>query len=157
MDERCVRLIGSRIGRNSTIRQRLTYLNETATADAKRPLVRRGFLLSLLGLSCVIAAVLWWASSTVRGGHIGNSPDGRFSLSVWGPLEPGLGDTYMVQLIESESNLRLQTLSITVADNEYGPTIRGQAEIIWSDDGSSVTLWIASTPKLVLYLPAAEQ
>lgn len=132
-------------------------MKEASTAETRRPLVRRGFLISLLGLFCFIGVVLWRINSTAQGGHIGTSPDGRYSLSVWGPLEPGLGDTCTVELTQPETGYRIQTLAVTVADDEWGPTIRGQTEIIWADDGTSVTVLISSVPWLTLYLPEDER
>lgn len=74
-----------------------------------------GFLSALLlGLVWI-----WYSFAYFRGGHIENSPSGRYSLSIDGPLNSSsFGGTYEIELRDTRTERVLRTYTIQLDPNE---------------------------------------
>lgn len=87
---------------------------------------------NLFAAGIVSAAVMWlvfWVLSIthVHGGHIEDSPTGKYTLMILAPLKETVAGTYIVTLRSKATGNTLRSVTIKLNPNEKTRPVRGQA------------------------------
>ncbi len=96
-------------------------------------------------LTAVVICLAWWLFSNWRfqGGHVEDSPSGRYTLWVMGPMEPEAGGTYVLTLSEKTTGKLLRTNAVRFNSGEMTKSIRGLPVLIqWDATETTVDVTI---------------
>lgn len=82
----------------------------------------------------VLGAAVWaYFNWSLQGGHIDDSPSGRYTVNILSPMEPAAGGTYVVWLRDKTSSEILRTTSVKLNASESTLPLRGeQVSIQWN-------------------------
>lgn len=78
-------------------------------------------------LTAALLWLAWWMFVTFRfqGGHIEDSPSGKYSLMVFAPMKETVGGTYTVTLKDKATGNTLRTATVKLNANEKTRSLRG--------------------------------
>jgi hypothetical protein len=65
------------------------------------------------------------ANFNFQGGHIEDSPSGRYCLMIFAPMDETAGGTYDVTLKDKSTGHTLRSATITLGSNEKTRSLRG--------------------------------
>ncbi|MBD3676223.1 MAG: hypothetical protein HUJ26_22155 [Planctomycetaceae bacterium] len=100
---------------------------------------RNSFLTGFL-----VACLLWISGLIITdfhflGGRVGDSPSGKYHLSITAPLEETTGGTYEIELINNATGQTLRSMSIQLSTEEKTISLRGQpVSFEWDEEETSV-------------------
>ena len=60
-----------------------------------------------------------------HGGHIEDSPSGKYSLSIWAPMDPAVAGTYSIMLRENKTGRTLRSATVKLNSKEKTKSLRG--------------------------------
>ncbi len=86
---------------------------------------RKSFLAGVA--SAALVCCFWWlfTSSPFQGGHIEDSPSGKFSLAIFGPINERNAGTYRITIRDSATGVTLRTYFIKLGSGEMTKSLRG--------------------------------
>ncbi|MEO8269304.1 MAG: hypothetical protein ABI557_06260 [Aureliella sp.] len=86
---------------------------------------RRSFVAGVA--SAVPVCCLGWLyfNASFQGGHIEDSPSGKYTLAIFGPMNERNGGTYRIIIRDTTTGVTLRTYSITLSFEEMTKSLRG--------------------------------
>lgn len=113
-----------------------------------------GFRIFLICLLIVVALIWYAATFGGEGGQVADSPDGRYTISVFTRLAPKPGDWYKVELIDRSSGAVLRRLEFNLSSAETPQPLRGGPRVIrWGPNSDFADIEITPKPCMRVYVP----
>ncbi len=90
-------------------------------------------------LTAVVLGLAWWlfVNLYAQGGHIEDSPSGKYCLMIFAPMDDTVGGTYTVTLTDRLTGNTLRTATVKLNSNEETKSLRGlPVSMIWDPSES---------------------
>jgi hypothetical protein len=111
----------------------------------------------LFGFFCALALVgiVWTVlNSASIGGQYADSPDGKYTVSVYDSRRLVLPDQYVITIEDRATGTVVRRVTIDVPDGEDTKSMRDEANVIqWSPNSGSAVVAIGKEPLLRVFVP----
>jgi hypothetical protein len=110
-------------------------------------------------LTAAVLGLAWWLFASYHGvgGHIEDSPSGRYSLMIMAPMKPTLGGTYVITLRNKATGRTLRSATVKLSSEEETKALRGlPVSMNWDSSESYVDMDIAGDFLIRMSVPASE-
>ena len=90
-------------------------------------------------LTAVVLGLAWWlfVNLHAQGGHIEDSPSGKYSLMIFAPMNETVGGTYIVTLKDRSTGNTLRSATVKLNSNDETKSLRGvPVSMIWDPSES---------------------
>jgi hypothetical protein len=83
------------------------------------------FVTGLLTALLLWSALWLYANGRFQGGHVEDSPSGKYSLMIFAPIDETVGGTYRVTLKDKATGGTLRSATVKLNSNEKTRSLRG--------------------------------
>ncbi len=115
---------------------------------------RNSFLVGFFSAVLLLLAVYIWQSGGFVGGVGADSPDGRYSVLVTGPITPASGGSYEITLLTIPESTVVRHVAITLPDAEQTVALRGGGgNVVWDSHSRFADVNILGHSAFRLWVP----
>ncbi len=115
---------------------------------------RRSFTAGFICALVLTFAIWAYFNLSPHGGHVEDSPSGKYTISITSPMEPVAGGTYTVHLLEKPENKVLRKFTLQLNSTDSTLPLRGeQVSIQWNAEETFADISVRDEFLLRVSLP----
>lgn len=117
-------------------------------------LKRNSFAAGFLTAAVSVIACVALNNIQFQGGHVEDSPTGKYALTIMAPVSPTIAGTYKILLIENATGNTIRAVEIQLNSKERTKPLRGlPVTTVWDAAESSVDIMVDGTFLVGISMP----